>query len=84
MRALGPDTAAKEGGVTGALAAAEHLLSQGELLSAIKVLSQAAQGSAAAVALQSWIEDASARAKAEQAAHLLRAHATVIAAASMG
>jgi hypothetical protein len=58
-------------------------LSQGRLVDAADVLRDGAAGTAAAALVEGWCREAAARAATEQALCLLRAHATVLAAAGM-
>jgi len=60
---------------------ARLLLQQGKLLAAADALSAAAAGSQAAEVVQQWVQDARARAVADQAVKLLQAYATTTAAA---
>eukprot|EP00775_Hariotina_reticulata_P007772 gene7772-7970_t len=59
---------------------ARLLLQQGKLLAAADALSAAAAGSQAAEVVQEWVQDARARAVADQAVKLLQAYATTTAA----
>ncbi len=85
VRSLGPDVVGEAGSASAstALALAEVLAGQGRLEEAAQALRRGAQGSAAAVAVDAWCADAHSRAVADQALRLLRAHAAVLAAASI-
>jgi len=60
-------------------AQAQALLASGDLPGAAKALQAGMEGTAGASAVLDWIRAAQARAVADQAARLLKAHATVLA-----
>jgi len=62
-------------GIEGAIAQAESFLANGELMKAANVLSQAAQGSKAAISVSEWVESVRNRAEVEQMQMALNAHA---------
>eukprot|EP00195_Chlamydomonas_chlamydogama_P015558 CAMPEP_0202901696 /NCGR_PEP_ID=MMETSP1392-20130828/14408_1 /ASSEMBLY_ACC=CAM_ASM_000868 /TAXON_ID=225041 /ORGANISM="Chlamydomonas chlamydogama, Strain SAG 11-48b" /LENGTH=706 /DNA_ID=CAMNT_0049588305 /DNA_START=183 /DNA_END=2303 /DNA_ORIENTATION=+ len=78
VAALGPPAAAAS--VDCKVAAAELALSKGDLKGAADHVAAAAAGTAAEAAVAAWVEAARARAIADQALVLLRAHSSVLAA----
>ena len=62
-------------GIEGAIAQAESFLANGELMKAANVLSQAAEGSKAAISVSEWAQNVRNRAETEQMQVALNAHA---------
>lgn len=62
-------------GIEGAIAQAESFLANGELMKAANVLSQAAEGSKAAISVSEWVQNVRNRAETEQMQVALNAHA---------
>ena len=68
------------GGVAAALVQAEGALAAGRLMAAADTLVAALEGTSAAHAAAPWVQGTRARASADQALQLLRAHAATLAA----